>query len=96
MFNKGDRLNLHTDFFRNGIQNCEECIYNMLGAPDCFSNIRSYLLGRKFGNIVSGEEKRTVAMRAFQKFKAKAKGHDKEQIPTFSLKVRIDSTVKDA
>ena len=52
---------------RNGIQNCEECIYGILNAADCFSNIREFVLGTKVGEIVSG--KRITAKSVVNAFK---------------------------
>ena len=64
---------------RDGVQNCEECISNMLKSETCFENIHDYILGQKIGSrigkLVLGKNQNDSAVppavRALKKFKAK-------------------------
>ena len=82
---------------RDGVQNCEECISNMLKSETCFENINDYILGQKIGSrigkLVSGRNQNELeaspAVRALNKFKVKK---DKKIIAVKKEKVLLNQT----
>ena len=67
-------------YSRTGVQNCEECISNMLKSETCFDSINDYILGQKISgtikNLVSAKDQDNAfqyptALKAFKKFKEK-------------------------
>ena len=73
--------NIKILFARKGIQNCEECVRNMMENKGCFDNIHAYVLGDKMGKLAFSTEKKAFKKPAavFEKFKNYAKKKEKER-----------------
>ena len=65
-------------YSRTGVQNCEECISNMLKSETCFDSINDYILGQKISGTIKklvseknqdNASQNSTALKAFKKFK---------------------------
>ena len=70
-------------FSRKGIQNCEECVRNMMENKGCFDNINAYVLGDKMGKLAFSTGKKISGLKkpavVFEKFKNYAKEKEKQR-----------------
>ena len=70
-------------FQRKGIQNCEECVRNMMENKGCFDNINAFVLGDKMGKLAFSTKKKSIGLKkpaaVFEKFKNYAKEKEKQR-----------------